>query len=302
MSANRQLFIIGSGRCGTAALARLLGTFEGVEAHHEYCIGHTQPLSVLYHAGHLTTPQAAIKLRRLHGAAVEYSQAEVWADCSNKLSFLVKPLTQLFPDARFIWLTRDGRRVVSSFYHKLRDECYVPGLVATLAETLYNPYATLPPPEKRWWWPVPTDAEIRGQFMKWGQFQQVAWYWGEVNWAILKSFENQVELRNFDTASNQVLFAPIERMAHPETGPALLGSLLEFAGVDFKVTDTVSLWRQFLVRPHNVSKPVSYPLTREEQGLFWNTPGVASMMQRLGYEGEDYAVNYNPNWILGVEK
>jgi len=47
-----------------------------------------------------------------------------YAESSQKLSYLIEPLTEAFPDARFIWLVRNALDVVASFsrMHLYRDD------------------------------------------------------------------------------------------------------------------------------------------------------------------------------------
>ena len=63
-------------------------------------------------------------LRETFGAAMRTARAAHWGDSSNKLSWLIPDLAALFPEARFVHLVRDGRKVASSYFHKLGDECY----------------------------------------------------------------------------------------------------------------------------------------------------------------------------------
>jgi len=40
------------------------------------------------------------------------------------LSWLIPDLAALFPDAKFVHLVRDGRKVAGSYFRKLGAECY----------------------------------------------------------------------------------------------------------------------------------------------------------------------------------
>ena len=129
----------------------------GVEMHHEYMVQITQPLAVQALSG----PDRRGRMprgcsRETHGAAIHYSEAAHWGDSSNKLSWLIPDLAALFPEARFVHLVRDGRKVASSYFHKLGDECYDDRSTAHSAgasrRSRSNP---APPPEKKYWWPLP---------------------------------------------------------------------------------------------------------------------------------------------------
>ena len=113
------IFVIGSGRSGTRAFYKMLAGHEKVEIHHEYLCTHVQPLSVKYYMGLMNEEEIIEKLKEVYLSAVIYSDKDFFIDCSLKLSWLILPLLKIFPEAKFIVLTRDGRKVVSSFYHKL---------------------------------------------------------------------------------------------------------------------------------------------------------------------------------------
>ena len=124
MKNTQPVFVIGTGRCGTRAIYKMLLGTPGVEVHHEYLLTHIQQLAALYSMGISSRGDAQQALELLYGAAVELSDAAIWVDCSNKASWLIEPLRDIFPNARFVVLYRDGRKVTSSFFHKLAAEVY----------------------------------------------------------------------------------------------------------------------------------------------------------------------------------
>ncbi|HEY5347723.1 MAG TPA: sulfotransferase, partial [Rhizomicrobium sp.] len=153
-------FIVSSGRSGTAMLHKALAAVPGVEMHHEYGVQIAQPLAVRRYLGLIDDHETARTLRQTHGAAVHYSPAEHWGDSSNKLSWLIPDLAALFPEARFVHLVRDGRKVASSYFHKLGAECYDDRSNAILQAHYDDPLAApAPPPEKKYWWPVPRKSD-----------------------------------------------------------------------------------------------------------------------------------------------
>ena len=70
------------------------------------------------------TEETARVIAETYGGAIRYSDAQHWGDSSNKLSWLIPDLAAAFPKARFVHLVRDGRKVASSYFHKLGAECY----------------------------------------------------------------------------------------------------------------------------------------------------------------------------------
>lgn len=189
MNTTRPIFIVGSGRSGTAALAKLLGGVPGVEMHHEYLCTHVQPVAARYAMGLADAAEVRGVIEACHGAAIRLSNAPVWGDSSNKLSWIIPILAELYPLARFAHVVRDGRKVASSFFHKLGDECYDDASVAALAAWAEGG-AAMPPPEKRYWWPLPLAGHpAHAAFGGFDQFRRIAFHWAEINRTVLEASE-----------------------------------------------------------------------------------------------------------------
>ena len=105
-------------------LHKALSSKPGVEMHHEYAVQITQPLAVKRYLGAVDDTEARKLLDETFGAAIRHMRGTHWGDSSNKLSWLIPDLAALFPEARFVHLVRDGRKVASSYFHKLGDENY----------------------------------------------------------------------------------------------------------------------------------------------------------------------------------
>ena len=123
--------------------------------HHEYMVQITQPLAIKRYLGFIGETECRRVIAETHGAAIRYSESTHWGDSSNKLSWLIPDLAALFPKARFVHLVRDGRKVCSSYFHKLAAECYDDRSTAIFQAYLDDPALPAPPPEKKYWWPVP---------------------------------------------------------------------------------------------------------------------------------------------------
>ena len=278
MSVDTQpVFIVSSGRSGTQMCHKLLSTFHEVEAHHEYMCTHVQPLAVLHYIVTASHDTAVKELTQLHSAAVFYSEADVWIDASNKLSWLIRPLLQLFPSAKFIHLVRDGRKVASSFFHKLGEEIYDDRSVSILKAYLAEPDKhACPPPEKKYWWnrPVPGHP-LADTFGNFDQFQRICFHWAEVHRVILRDLEQ--------VPAEQQLTVKLEDLV---ACPEQTDKFLRFLGL--RCTDYhVAL----LQRPHNVHVPQDYSLNERQREQFWKIAG--DMMRRFGYhETPEYSVAY----------
>ena len=268
-------FIVSSGRSGTAMLHKALSEKPGVEMHHEYAVQITQPLAVKRYLGVTDEGETDKVLRETFGAAVHHSRATHWGDSSNKLSWLISDLAALFPDARFVHLVRDGRKVASSYFHKLGAENYADHSNAAL-QTWYDHGGMPPPPEKPYWWPVPRHEDpIANAFRGFDQFQRICWHWAEINRVALAALEA--------LPPERTLFIRLEDLRE---SPALVRSLHDFLGVPYAENDFA-----VFARPHNVNKPEDRLLDATQRRQFEAIAG--EMLTRLGYGGRaEYAVRY----------
>lgn len=270
------VFIIGSGRSGTRTFFRMLTGAPGLEIHHEYAVLETQKLAALYFMGLIDKDTAKKAILERHGAAVHYSKSDIWADSSNKLTWLIDPLSELFPAARFLAIVRDGRKVVPSFYYKLREEMYDDESTQTLAAWLSNRLDPMPPAEKRYWWNIPQPGQIFHQeFSKFNRLQRVAYHWSESNRAIMESFEK--------LPSNRTLLVRLEDLTKDKIQ---LQSTLQFIGIPYDET-----YFEYLKTPRNVFIPLDFQLTKNQKLQFESI--CAPIMNRLGYTTkETYSVKY----------
>jgi hypothetical protein len=273
----RPFFIVSSGRSGTAMLVKALSADKAITIEHEYMVHLVQPLALRRYAGLADAEEARRVLTQCHGSALYYAGTPLWGDSSNKLSWLIPDLHALFPKAKFIHLVRDGRKVASSYFHKLHAECYDDASAKVMAAYLSAPGSVpAPPPEKKYWWPHPVtgDPWVK-EFPRFNQFERIAWHWSEINRVILRDLETVPEERR--------LFLRLEDLrARPSAAAAL------FAFLDRPYRDE---YFAAFARPHNVNRPVDRLLTPEQTAQFERI--AAPLMERLGYAGSaEYAVNY----------
>jgi hypothetical protein len=265
--ATEPFFIVSSGRSGTAMLHKALSAAGDIEMHHEYMVHIVQPLAVKRHAGLIDAAEATRVLDETHAAAIRLSEARHWGDSSNKLSWLIPELAALVPRARFVHLVRDGRKVAGSYFRKLGDECYDDRSTAVL-QRFFDGEGPMPPPEKKYWWPLPQDRSL-------DQFQRIAWHWAEVNRVILSSLEALPDSRK--------LFVRLEDL---QASAHQLRALFHFLNLPYQ-DDVFAMF----ARPHNVNRPEDKLLDAEQRERFDALAG--GMMATLGYEDRaEYVVNY----------
>lgn len=274
------VFIVSSGRSGTRALESALSLCDQVTTHHEYMVNIIQPVAVQYWMN-LTDRNEALKiLGATYGAALKYAQTPLWIDSSNKASWVIDLLAELFPNARFVHLVRDGRKVVSSYFHKPGDECYddrSTGILAKYAEGRgAHRLLTPPPPEKKYWWPIPSGHHPEaGAFKSYDQFERITFHWAEINRTIIRSLDHVPAARHMRVY--------LEDIVSDQTSLQSLFNFMELGSADNAFSALQSLL--------NVDRPENNLLIDDELKKFEAIAGP--MMEELGYtEARENLVNY----------
>jgi hypothetical protein len=277
MKDTKPFFIISSGRSGTQMMTKIFNEFHNVEMNHEYMVNIIQPIASQYYMGMVTKELVCKKLRETYQKSIFYSEKEIWGDSSNKLSWIIDCLNDVFPDAKFIHLVRDGRKVVSSFYHKLGNECYDDKSVKILKNWINEPEKfPKPPPEKKYWWNIPVNNEKEKlNFEGYDQFERICFHWKDVNENIMRNLAN--------IPNERKRFYRLEDLVSDSKN---LKDFLKFLGLEFNE----SIF-QLLKKPHNVNIAKDFPLTDDQKNEFVTIAG--SMMKKLGYNTEkEYLVDY----------
>lgn len=271
------VFILGSGRSGTFQMVKMLENITGIEAHHEYLFENILKPAVLYRMQVVNHDEVKQVLAKTHVPAVYYSNAPVWVDSSNALPWIVKPLFELFPNARFIHLIRDGRKVASSFYHKFTEVVYDDECVNVVNQWLAHPDAVPePPPEKKYWRPFPVKGDKYFEdFTRYSRFQRLSYYWQDVNLRIRESLAL--------IPDPQKMFVRLEDLV---SDAQALKDVLGMFGTAYD-----DKYLAILKKPVNVAIPKNFPLTDQERAEFTNIAGDA--MKLFGYDAvEEYQVAY----------
>ena len=269
------IFVASSGRSGTRMVSRLLAGIPDLEVHHEYVHTQVQKVACLYAMGLLTPADATHAIRELHGGGVYYSSAARFVDASNKVSWVIDRLAEIFPPAKFVHLIRDGRKVVSSFFNKLSDEIYPDTGVAALQAWIADRRRPMPPPEKKYWWKIPQGAEpYADRFGGWSQFQRICYHWQEVNGTIARVLTAIPEERKL-TIKLEDLVSRREAME----------KFLAFFGLPYE-----ERFSAFVQKPDHVFFPLDFKLTPEQSDQFNEICGTA--MRQFGYSGQEYNMKY----------
>ncbi len=244
---------------------------------HEYMVQITQPLAVRRYLGLIESEKTLEILAETHASAIGYSAASHWGDSSNKLSWLIPELAELFPHAKFVHLVRDGRKVAGSYFRKLGEECYDNRSTRILQAHYDSPsHVPAPPPEKKYWWPVPRREDpIARAFRSFSQFDRICWHWAEINRVIIESLAALPRERQ--------LFVALEGLRASSREAKRLYDFLNLSYRDEKFAA--------FAKPHNVNRPDDRLLDPRERERFDAIAGA--IMQQLGYaQRPEYVVNY----------
>lgn len=181
-------FILSTGRSGSTSIACALNRVAGFHAVHE-----PAPDLILESAGYRygeVSPAAVRKL--LEETRFPTMNGSIYCESNQTLSLIIPELVAVFPQARFIWLVRNGLDVVASAYQKQ----WYTGHSENHAE-----YEVCSPIEKAW-----IDGRIRADKVgemseyEWDslyRFGKCCWYWGYVNQIIRFDLEQHAQDRFF---------------------------------------------------------------------------------------------------------
>jgi len=277
MKNSQPIFIISSGRAGSAMMEKALGQYHLLDMHHEYCCTHVQKVAVQHYMGLTSAADVTTMIDAVYAPALHLSNKPFWGDSSNKLSWIIPELAARFPSAKFVHVVRDGRKVASSYLHKLGNECYDDAATKALADYVRDPAThPAPPPEKRYWWPQPQASHpFAKRFHFLDQFQRIAFHWSEINQVITASLAA--------LPATQSHFVRLEDLC---AEPGAIRGVTDFLGFAPR-DDLFGLFQ----RPHNVNRPQDNPLTPDQAAQFEDLAG--DMMEKFGYAGTpEYRVAY----------
>lgn len=269
----RPVFILSSGRSGTYQITHLLGINPDLEVHHEYEFGQTLMHGVKSYMFEKFREDLATSLVKTHRNAVDACTKDCWIDVSNALPWTLPTLLELFPDGRFILLVRNGRRVVSSFFHKFENELYHPEVLDSILQWRDSGGVRGGPSKPELWRPLPPDWQPSNLDAP-DRFDLLCWYWSQLNEHVRKEVEK--------CAADFYVFRFEDIISRRDTLRDFL-ALME--------TELSQRHIDELRRPVNVAVPKTFPLSQDQEISFWNICGPT--MESFGYsEKDDYVVEY----------
>ncbi len=270
------VFILGSGRCGTFQISKLFEENNEVTCHHEFLFDYILRSSVLYKMQQEDKTSIKKLLIDTHQNEIKLADSKIWIDSSNALPWVADVLLEIFPNAKFIHLIRDGRKVVSSFYNKFPKVMYNDFYVKKLATWLENKDLEIkPPPYKNYWRPLPEYCKCFIKATPKNRFEYLCWYWAEIN-SHINNFKNSLKEENFLEIKLEDLSSKKEHFDH----------FLNFIGIDSS-DDLFSM----IKKPVNVAEPKNYFLDENQTEAYNNM--CKEVAEKYNYHDKDeYAVKY----------
>lgn len=242
------VFILSSGRSGTYSFFKNLKNLEYLKVNHEYLFEETLKNSVSYHMKIINEKKILDFLDKKYSFGFKNTKKSFWIDSSNALPWMIKPLKKKFKNSRFVFLIRNGKKVVSSFYNKYNDVMYNKKDVLMLKKYFDKKINNLPL-DKKYWRPIPTSTRSFKYFFKKNQFSKICLYWSLINKTIRK---NLASVRREDK-----FYFKLENINKKKE----FIKLLKFIGV--KKKDVGKVIKKFN-KPVNVKNPINFDLTIQQ--------------------------------------
>ncbi|MBC7814993.1 MAG: hypothetical protein H7175_27795 [Burkholderiales bacterium] len=194
-------FIVSTGRSGTETIAELLSRSPDC-----VCLHEPEPRLIAEATQYLygEMPHAAM-IDLLRQSRPPTLDGKEYGESAYKLTFVMPALREAFPDAKLVWLIRDGRAVVESFYTPRR---YYHPLRHNVDWEIYRPSA---------------DKVGEMSSREWAglsRFEKCCWFWSYQNRLIEQHFIERVEKNG-----SEFLFIRLEEL------DAQQAALFEFLGV-----------------------------------------------------------------------
>lgn len=278
MKKTQPIFFLSAGRSGSYQIFDYFQNSEFVESHHEHLFDETLKSTVSYRMGKLDLSDLKDFFATKYGKSILNCKKDIWIDSSNALPWGLDAMVDCFPNAKFIHLIRDGRKVVSSFFNKFQDEMYPLSGINQLQYWIENYNSTAPDPDKRIWRPIPNIQKDKIAFKedKSNRFAMLCWYWAELN--------NEINDFTKDLPPDQFYFLKFENFISNSSERDQL--------LDFMELDDISILSKDLSKPLNVAKPINFNFSINQSEIF--NLICASTNSKFGYDGkrEIYDVKY----------
>ncbi|NES72585.1 MAG: sulfotransferase, partial [Okeania sp. SIO2D1] len=185
----QKVFIVSTGRTGTLFMSEFFKLFPEVFSCHEPNPNFWN-LGINYAQGIKSSHEAVQEIekgRRVLCSEVKRRKAQIYIESNNRLFSLVKPLREVFPDAKIVHVVRDGRDYVRSGMSRIKwYEKDDKTTIRLRADMFHNdPYAN--------------------KWQQMSRFEKIAWLWQKKDGFIYQDFkelDNVISVRFEDIFNN----------------------------------------------------------------------------------------------------
>ena len=237
---------------------------SNIISNHEYKFERLLKVGVSYRMNLLKKEDVLIFLQNEYSEEMINCTSKYWLDSSNALPWIIEPLFDEYPNAKFVYLTRDGKKVVSSFFNKLKEIMYPEWGVKEFKSFLESG-DNEPKEDKRVWRPLPGYSKDLINLKPSSRFELICWYWAELSSEIM----NRTELlpkENFYQLKFEDFIADVK----------CRDDLLSWLELDKKEFINIDL-----SRPVNVYEPKNYSFDLNQELVFKDICG--NINYQLGY-------------------
>jgi len=245
------IFFLSSGRGGSYQIYKFFNNKKNIISNHEYKFEQLLKIGVSYRMSLIKKEEVSSFLKNVYADQIRKNTSSYWVDSSNALPWVIESLIAVFPDAKFVYLTRDGRKVVSSFYNKLEDVMY-PEWGVKEFKSFLNSGNNEPDEDKRIWRPLPGYGKDLIPKKTNNRFDLICWYWAELSSEII-SKTKFIKDRNF----YQLKFEDFV------SSKKCRNDLLSWLDLDNKEFDKIDL-----SRPVNVYQPKNFTFNSSQKSIF----------------------------------
>lgn len=256
---NKLVFVLSTGRSGSATIVDYLNKSEEVSAYHEAFYVILKSLSLRYLTGKINKDQVKEELSNLIDNFYRYDQSFV-IHSDQKLVPFINILSELYPDAKFIWLIRHPKSFLKSVVSRgwYDNDDPIPHKDTFLLNLNHRSHG------------LRVSGDLVGEYPEneWSSmniFQRNLWYWKYWNGLIAEQFKS--------LPSNKKLVIKLEDFDQS------LKEIHDFIGIKSEVKETV---KSNSVKKKDKRKFES--LTSEiDQHFNSNYPMVKNSMKEWGY-------------------
>lgn len=263
-------FIVSTGRTGTMFLAKFLDDHvSGVLARHEPFPDLLEQ-SISYFRGELSRTQARDAFaqgRRKNCNLTHLNRCDHYVESNNFLSYMLPALKELFPQARFVHVTRSGPEFVRSIMSKQvgRSKGSEPALFMSENDTDQRLRGTDFP-----------DEDYADRWNSMSRFERICWYWMRHDRLLHDQLENY----------SNAMRVKFEDIIDAQRGFPGVWSTLEFLGLADRFSNENCDLRRIFSHKSNGSESYTIPhwndWTPAQRQQFVEIAGAH--MERCGYE------------------